>query len=145
MRRGTKLGVASGNYRRMVMCLFPPLHFRLQGLRCETCLNYICGFCCFPAFPALPKTLVKYGFKGESRTGSERAAQGERWLLCSTWLVKSRLCILADESGIYCRRAFYRFSLNIIAVVLLQVIISFKYSDQVYFINYICNYIHCLM
>lgn len=79
---GKRLGVASGNCRRMVMCLFPQLHFRLQGLRCETCLNYICGFCCFPAFPPLPRTLVKYGFKGESRTGRERAAQGERWLLC---------------------------------------------------------------
>lgn len=77
------------------------------------------------------------GVKGQFKEG--------RWLLRSTCLTKARLCILAEEPGIYCRRAFYCFSLNIIAVVLLQVIISFKCSAQVYFINYICNYIQCLM
>lgn len=50
-----------------------------------------------------------------------------------------------EEPGIYFSRALYYFSLNIITVVLLKVIISFKYSDQVYFINSLYNYFQCLM
>lgn len=98
----------------------------------KLCLNYICGFHC-------PPRIICENLLCKERPGLQRKSpiHRGRWLLRLTCLTKSRLFFLAEESGIYCRSSLYCFSLKIIAVVLLKVIISFKYSDQVYFINYI--------
>lgn len=84
---GKKAGESSGNCRMMIMCLFPPLHFILQRLKCKTLFKLhlwlLPQHCPLPFTPTPPPpptlgTFVKYGsarrgqcweWKGSSRKG----------------------------------------------------------------------------
>lgn len=136
--RGRGLGV-SGNCGMMVTCLFPSLHFRLQRLKFKTLFKLHLWI------PPAPQELLRNTALWGGSAGSKELHSGREVALTLDLLNYIKTVHFSQESGIYRRRALYCFNLKIIAVVLLKVIISFKYSDQVYFINDIYNYLQCLM
>lgn len=95
---GKKAGESSGHCRMMIMCLFPPLHFILQRLKCKTLFKLhlwlLPKHCPLPftppPTPAHPRNFCEIWFcKERAVLGVKGQFKEGRWLLRSTCLTKA--------------------------------------------------------